>query len=346
MEKDRMFENIYFVTYGSLRYFLSIIEPGKSNLIVIQDFQPLKQFLSEILPDEILITSKEIESGRIPMNSRKRFLQRMLGILICRFQIPTLLKNISPQAKVFFFLEVGLSFFIIFKYLQKKGALFNFVDPGHFINSNNKISVSHLPKSLRIELWFLELLSGVQLAWFEASYKMKPTILGLRNHFEPMKVSPMSWSEVSRKLNWRFGVDTKDAVLFIDCLIQKILGIDVKRSRQNVIDFCSKLIDNGVAIHVKGHQGFSLNSFSGTALENKVKILPTHFPVELILDYYKEVYGIISTSLAYPTNGKKFSLAKLIVFNSEEQMDAFNRAYKTTCGEEVENVSLVECPAS
>mgnify|MGYP006427304219 CR=1 FL=1 len=340
-----MFKNIYFVTYGSLRYFLSIIEPGKSNLIVMQDFEPLKQFLSEILPDETLITSKAIESGRISMNSKKRFLQRMLDILICRFQIPEPLKDISPQAKVFFFLEVGLSFFIIFKYLQKKGALFNFVDPGHPIKRKHKIPRSRLPKALQFELWFLELLSGVQLEWFEVPHKKKPTILGLKNHFDPIKVSPMSWSEISRKHNWCFGIDTKNAALFIDCSLQEIQGIDAKCSQQNLVDFCSKLIDKGMTIHIKCHQGFPLNSFFGTALEHKIEILPTYFPVELIMDHYNEVYGIISSSLAYPINGKKFSLAKLLVFNSEEKMEVFKRAYNATCGKDVEMVSPDECPS-
>jgi hypothetical protein len=340
-----MFENIYFIPYGSLRYFLSIIEPGKSNLIIIQDTPHLRQFVSEALPDETLIASPRIDSRRIPVNSKNRFLQRMLDILIFRFQIPEPLKNISPQAKVFLFQEVGyLSFFILCKYLQKKGAIVNFVDFGNPVNHKHKVSRNNLPGSLRVELWFLQLLSGLRLAWFEAPYKKKLKMIGLSNHLEPMKVSPMPWNEISRKYSLRFGIDTKKAVLFIDCTLQTIIGIDVKRSQQNVVDFISHFIDKGVVVHVKGHQGEQLNSFSGTALEHKVQILPTYYPVELIMDYYQEVYGIISVSLSNPIKGKKFSLANLLVFKPEERVVDFNRAYKAACGKEIGNISLVDHP--
>ena len=347
MKNNRMYKNIYFIPYGSLRYFLSIIEPGKSNLIIIQDTPQLRQFVSEALPNETLIASPRIASRRIPVNSKKRLLQRMLDILICRFQIPEPLKNISPQAKVFLFQEVGyLSFFILCKYLQRKGVEVNFVDFGNPVNHKHKITITHLPMSLRVELWFLQLLSGIQLAWFEAPYKKKLKMIGLSNHLEPMKVSPMSWNEISRKHNLCFGIDTKNAVLFIDVTLQTVIGIDVKRSQQNVVDFISQLIDKGVVIHVKGHQGTPLNSFSGTLLENKVQILPTYYPVELIMDYYQEVYGIISNSLSNPIKGKKFSLANLLVFKSETRVADFNRAYKVACGKEIGNISMIEhsCP--
>ena len=346
VKRDRVFENIYFVPFGSLRYFLSIIEPGKSNLIIIQDFPHLIQFVSEALPNETLVTTPIIGARRIPINNKRRFLQLILDILVCRFHIPKPLKNVSPQAKIFLFQEVGcLSFFILCNYLKRNGAIVNFIDFGNLVNHKHKISVNHLSRTYRIELWFLQLLSGIQIAWFQAPYKKKIKMIGLSNHLEPMKVSPLPWSEISRKHNLCFGIDTNNAVLFIDCTLQKIRGIDEKRSQQNVVNFVSQLIDKGVVIHVKGHQGVQRNSFSGTALEHKVQILPTYYPVELIMGNYQEVYGIISLSLSNPIKGRKFSLANLIVFKSEEREEDFKRAYKTVCGKEIENINLVECPS-
>ena len=341
-----MFENIYFIPFGSLRYFLSIIEPGNSNLIIIQDTPHLRQFVSEALPDETLIASPIIGARRIPINKKRRFLRLILDILVCRFQIPKALENVSPHAKVFLFQEAGcLSFFILCKYLQRKGAEVNFVDFGNLINHEHKIPVNQLSRAFLIELWFLQLLSGIQLAWYEAPYKKKIKMVGLKNHLEPMKVSPLLWSEISRKHNLWFGIDTKNAVLFIDCTLQKFRGIDVNRSQQNLVDFVSQLIDKGVVVHVKGHQGEQLNSFSGTVLEHEIQILPTYYPVELIMDYYQEVYGINSASLGNPIKGRKFSLANLMVFKSEEREEDFKMVYKTVCVEEIENINLVECPS-
>ena len=179
-----------------------------------------------------------------------------------------------------------------------------------------------------------------------SNFLLKIKMVGLKNHLEPMKVSPLLWSEISRKHNLWFGIDTKNAVLFIDCTLQKFRGIDVNRSQQNLVDFVSQLIDKGVVVHVKGHQGEQLNSFSGTVLEHEIQILPTYYPVELIMDYYQEVYGIISNSLSNPIKGKKFSLANLLVFKSETRVADFNRAYKVACGKEIGNISMIEhsCP--
>jgi hypothetical protein len=340
-----MFENIYFVYFGALQHFLTIIEPGKSNLIIIQDVPYLKQFLNAILPDETIITVPEIESRRISKKNKKRFFQCLLDIIITRTQIPAPLKTISPKAEVFLFLEVGsLSFFILCQFLQKKDATVNYVDAGSPINYNHSIPYNRLSKSLRFELWFLQILSGVRLAWFEAPYKPKLKIIGLRNHTPPLELSPMLWGEITQKHRWHYKKDIHNAVLFIDCTIQNILGIDFNRSQKNVIDFFSQLIDKGVAIHVKGHQGSQLNSFSGTELERKVELLPTFYPVELIMNSYQKVYGINSNALKCPIYGKKFSLIKLLVFTSQERKKIVNDTFRINVGTEIDHIELPQSP--
>jgi len=169
-------------------------------------------------------------------------------------------------------------------------------------------------------------------------------MIGLEDHISPMKCLPMSWSDISEKYRWQFKRKTQNAVLFIDCTLQSVIGLDPHLSQRNVVDFFSQLIDKGVAIHLKSHQGHQQNTFSGTELENKVEILPTFYPVELIMDYYQEVYGINSAALRYPIKGKKLALVKLLVFTSQERESILNNTFRINVGTEINNIELLESP--
>lgn len=341
-----MYENIYFVYFACLHEFLSLIEPGKSNLIVIHDVHPLKKFLREILPNEKIIIIREINSQNIHKIWNKAYFQRIFDILYLRVHIPKLFKDVSSQTKVFFFQTSDIAFLLFYRFYKCKMKLqvnniYSHLGGPSF---DWKVPDKDLNKALRYQLWIIQAFCGLDLAWFEVPYKKKVKYIGLEHPVEHKKYDIKSWSEITRKYHFNIENNTKNAVLFIDWDIKTIFGVNVKKSQRNFVKFFNSIINKGFNIHLKGHYGHKNNSFQGTVLENKIELLDSHFPVELIMNNYEEVYGVASRSLSYRIKGKKYSLGKLLVFDLEFRRDQFNAIYSLTLGDEIKRVSQASIP--
>ena len=76
-------------------------------------------------------------------------------------------------------------------------------------------------------------------------------------------------------------------------------------------------------VHLKRHYNQPLNSFKGLPFEKGIDILPIHYPAEIIMDYYQEVYGISTIAFSNPIKGKKFSLFNLVVFEEKVRREHY-----------------------
>ena len=346
MKDSKQYEYIFFVYFACLQEFLSLIEPGKSNLIVIHDVPELKKFLREILPNEKIITIREINSTYRKIWN-KVFFQRIFDILYLRVHIPKLFKEVSSQTKVFFFSEAGdIAFLLFYRFFKckKKLQVNNIYSHLSSPPFDWKVPDEDLNKRLRYQLWIIQAFCGLDLAWFELPYKKKVKYIGLDNPIEHNKYDIKTWSEIARKYHFNIVNNTKNAVLFIDLDLNNILGINVKKSQRNFVKFFNSIIDKGFKIHLKGHYGHKNNSLQGTVLENKIELLDTHFPVEMIMNNYEKVYGIASSSLGYRIKGTKYSLVKLLVFESEFRRDQFHDIYSLTSGDEIKRINQILVP--
>ncbi|MFQ6116585.1 MAG: hypothetical protein ACE5NG_21225 [bacterium] len=337
-----MIENVYFVeSLHGIQYFLSLCKAEQSNLIVMGENRSLHQFIQDIMPNERKITIPRIP--RLNFHPYKLSYYFSFFWLVCcflfwRIYYTRFLKEIRPPAKAFFFARDGSEhFYIVLGYLARRGVQINYVDA---LSANYYAEpIEEQRFRSRLYLWFLGRVGGIQLARFRARLKEK---LGLVNCFEPMPHTPDSWQLLSKKYRWNYRSEAENAILVVDRPIQAYRGVNVEKTQQNLIRFFSEFLGKGVQIHLKPHYSWpAINSFSGTNVEEKIKILPRYFPVELIMNQYQEVYLFTSASGSIPIEGKKYSLARLVVFDSKDEEDTFWKICEDNFGEEIAKVEFV-----
>lgn len=327
--RNIMTKNIYFVqNFHGIQHFLSLYEPGEQNLIVISNNKSLRQFLQEIMPNEEKIIVHQIPANFLGLEHPFYF------FLFWRIYYGRLLKKIMPPAKAYFFSKTGNEhFYILIGYLARKGIDIKYVDAfgGNFYEE--RIEDQHLLS--RLYLRILSIMGGVRLAKFQIRYGQ---CLGLANCVEPMNYRPNTWEFLSKKYHWTYKNESKNAILLVD---DPRPGLNIKKTQQNLICFFTRLLNKGVQIHLKPHcDAPGINSFNGTFLEKEIKILPAYFPVELIMNQYQEVYSFLSFSDTAPIKGEKYSLAKLLVFNSKEEEALFWKSFGDIFGKEITKVKV------
>lgn len=339
-----MIRNVYFVqNLHGIQYFLSLYEPEQSNLIAMSDEKSLHQFLQDIMPNERKIVVPRVPFERLPL--RRHAFRRLVHFCLWRIRYTGLLREVLPLAKAYFFGSGGsIHFFILLGYLSRRGVEIKYVDAHSAHFHQERIESPHF--SSRLYLWFLSTMAGIRLTRYRTRYW---DYLGLANWVEPVTYRPDSWDHLAMKYGWTFQNESQNAILLIDGPIQSFnnigAGVNIEETQRNLVCYFSELLNKGIQIHLKPHyDAEGVNSFSGTSLEKKVRILPESFPVELIMNAYQEVYFFCSVSGSTPIQGKKYSLANLVVFNSEERKDLFRKLCEDDFGEEITKVEFITIP--
>jgi len=337
-------KNIYFVqNFHGIQYFLSLYKPTESNLIVMGEPKSLHKFFQEIMPTE----NKTI----VPtlLLRRHRLLVQLYYIFLWRIRYTRLFKEIKPPAKAYCFHKGGdIHFYILLGYLSKRG-----VDIENYITINNsKQKQMENRKRLHMLHQLYQLPQKLLTLLLNIVAGIKPTTpgpFGIYSNLNRVKLvdyRPLSWGLLSKKYHWAYNSDFKNAILIVDDPIQDHIGVNLKKTQENLISFFTPLSNNGIKIHLKPHYGptyhaSSVNSFSGTSFKEQIRILPEYFPVELIMNQYQEVYCFASISSRTPIKGKKYSLANLIEFNSKENKDLFWKLLKDNYSEEITKIEYV-----
>lgn len=354
-----MIKKVYFVkNLHGIRYFLSLYEPSDEHLIIVGKNASLQQFLREILPYENKIPignlrltpySSLTESlNSTPRSLPSRWLRRMYylfvpiyqacHVLLSRIYYASLLRGIKAPAEAYLFSKSGsLEFLVMASCLRKKGIDIRFVDAiseGFYLERVEEQSFLS-----RFYLWTSSLAAGVKLAMGRARYWQS---FELANPILPTVCQPDSWERLAEKYRWTHINGDTDAILLVDGPIQLFRGVNIKDTQENLIGFFAQFLDNGVQIHLKLHYNHpEISSFDGTQLEDKIKKLPAYFPAELIMNHYERVYLFGSSSGSAPIKGKKYSLANLVVFDSEEERDLFRKLYQDSFSKEIGVIEFV-----
>lgn len=319
-------KKIYFVeNLHGIQYFLSLYQPEDENIIVVsKEAKASIMFLQEIIPDEEKLLVPRISlSGITP---KEQFEAQKAEIVSWRNRYSCLFSHIQPPAKAYFLgTQDSIHFFILLKQLHDKGIDIKYVNahpefshapiPEHVLNMQYRCHLEELSKLIG-----LKVIAEKCRAW---------TAIALANYPKPIDYTPDSWQVLCEKYSWSFKKLSERAVLLIDGPIQSFREINIEKSQKMLLAFLRELIAEGKTIHLKPHynERIDYNSLSGTYLEREVKILPKYFPVELIMNQYPEVYGYGSTALATPIKGKKYSLAKLLQFNSSDGERVFREIF-------------------
>ena len=70
-------------------------------------------------------------------------------------------------------------------------------------------------------------------------------------------------------------------------------------------------------------------------------VLEASVPAEVYIEFYDEIYFFSSLSAAFKCKGKKYSLAPLIAFLSEDEKERFLTIQKLKFGDEIDNIEFV-----
>ena len=335
------YEKIYFVeNFHGIQYFLSLYQWEESNLIVMSKDVSLNTFLEKIMPNEKKITVPRLPFIHLP--APNLFEKQRIQFTIWRKQIGYLLDEVRPPTEAYFFGDAGqYHFFMLLAKLIKNKVSVKYVNAhpefyketidNHPLSTENQnrlfnfqepIDNKHLTPEYQNHLFNLSEIVGLPLMVYKT---LRWTYMGLADCPKSTSCSLESWQKISKKFDITINLDTQDSILLLDCPPENFIKeLKVEESRTNIINFFSDIIDKGTKIHLKPHPNLEKTTFSGTHLENKISILPKHFPSELIMHKYPEIYGDFSMSFATPVDGKKYSYANLLlVFKSSEHKNNY-----------------------
>ena len=326
-----MIENVYFVNnYLGIGHFLSLYEPAASNLIVTSQHGSLRKLLDEIMPEAKKVVIPSMPRVMDP-------LRRLHQVVLRRTRQTELLKDITPSATAYYFIEIGaVHFFVALGYLSRRQVDTRFVDAISEGYHYERKSTKEVALTTRFYLWVLSQAAGVRLTWMKTHNK---DWLGLQEPVMPMPYSPDPWESIVNKYTFSYRNHSRDAILLVDAPIQGLRRVNIPKSQENLVQFMTQLLDQGIQIHIKPHPTHpDRSSFDGAHLSDKITFLPAHYPVEMLMHQYQKVYFFMSASGAAPFSGKKYSLANLLEFSSEEARDAFWTTYRDVLGEDCELV--------
>jgi hypothetical protein len=330
-----MIENVYFVNnYHGIWHFLSLYEPEASNLIVTSQHGSLRKLLDEIMPE-----AKKVVIPSMPRVMHP--LKRLYQVFLRRTRQAELLKDVASSATAYYFTEIGaVHFFIALGYLSRRQIDTRFVDAISEVYHYERKPTKDVALTTRFYLWVLSQASGARLTWMKTHNK---DWLGLQEPVKPMPYSPDPWEAIVNKYRLSYRNHSSDSILLVDAPIQGLGSVNIPKSQENLVQFMTQLLDQGLQIHIKPHPTYpDLSSFDGTYLRDKITFVPAHYPVEMLMHQYQEVYYFMSASGSVPFSGKKYSLASLLEFSSEEARDAFWTSYKDVLSEECTRMEMVD----
>ncbi|TAN45977.1 MAG: hypothetical protein EPN22_00485 [Nitrospirae bacterium] len=323
----------------AINYFLTLYRPEESNLIVMSDDKTLEAFFQDVLPDQIRRIVPRIPINYFP--SAGEFDMQLLQIDEWCKQYRDILFDIGPPTKIYFFSKYNTPhFFILISDLKKRGLDIEYINlvPPSFAKGIERIAEHSLSLPHLMHLQNLKRKIGCNLYVYKFPLWVD---IGLGDEYKDNAIIPHSWEKLDEIFSWKKPHISHNTVLFVDGPMEVFQGLNIDISRDRVVGFLSKLIQLGKEIHLKPHYDERLNGHSlvGTALEDKVLVLPKYFPAELLVHDYPEIYGFNSLTLATQVSGRKFTLSKMLVFDSKKNEDLHWYLFKITVNAALDDIS-------
>lgn len=329
MNHNMSYDKVYFLDkiFG-INHFLTLYNPDESNLIVMSEDQSLGAFFHDVLPDQVIRRVPRIPINYFP--GPGEFPAQLSQINAWCKEYRNLLNDIQPPTKIFFFSKANTPhFFVLLADLKKRGLDIEYINPVPSSFTIERIEKTSLPEVSYQHLQDLEKIIECPLYVYKYPLWLD---FGIGEEYKSRTITPLSWEILGKTYAWKKPDDSDDAVLLIDGPLEVFGGLNMSTSTEHIVNFLLKLIGRGKKIHIKPHYDERLigHSLTGTILEDKVFVLPKYFPSEILVHHYGEIYGFNSMTLLSPTNGRKFTMSKLLVFNSKEHEDLHWHLFKIT----------------
>jgi len=331
--------DIYFVVnFHGIRSFLSGYDPSQNNLVLVSEEETATlDFFATILPKELI--------RRIP---HMKFLYGarwvdVIGNMIAFARAKQFARTWLPRADhvtvhLYSTLFPPNYFPYIFEYVRLAELVY-FV-PSH---KGFYLFERHRPLSRRQKIMkrLYSVAAGGSLDYFVDSARFP--ILGLGEEYPEKYETLLEWSQISTKYSFQYHEFEPNALLIVDMPLQIYSGIDLAASQKTLVSYFKAKIDLGKKVHLKPHYARpKINSFQGTELEHRVRVLPHDFPVEMVFDDYTEVYCFQSASMMSNSRIPKFSLLKLLTYKDPALRKQLIEDAKTVSGGEHSNLVFLE----
>lgn len=336
-----MIKNVFFIqNLVRLNYFLTLYQPHEENLLIINNDNSLNRFFHQTFSHTKIITIPPIPNQDF-RNYRQNRWKLLMDCFSFRVHYTQILKAVAPKANVYFFAKAGQTqFFILLGYLFKQGMNLNYVDRCEK-NKLSNVSNNHLRLVDRLFLFLLSWICGIQLIWTR-KYTGKIHLLGWGQKVEELSLVPDDWEKFAHYFQISSAGNNK--ILWVDGPMQSMKGLDPAQTQAKFIAFLQSLLEEGVQIDLKPHPDYPhLHSLQGTEIEKKINLLPSYFPIELLMSNYEKVYIMCnhSNTLHAPFQGEKYSLSNLLVFQSAQQYQRYQELCERNQAGKVTNLKYV-----
>ncbi|WP_319582625.1 hypothetical protein [uncultured Pseudodesulfovibrio sp.] len=327
----------YFLeNLSQIKGFLSLVSPEDENVFVLADNASLIEFIGNIFPQ-----AQRHVVERIPYwQNNSLYIELLEKGMAGRSRFDFLAEC---DRCVFFNAVESVHFHIILDHIASKGAPVVFANAYRSVDSH---MVRMADKDLTAEqgafLNEIRRLSGLALY----QYRVNNTwdMFGLdRAAYPEIPLHILPWRDIARKVPYHVDLGDGECALLIDSPVDKFVvhDIDLEASRANIVEFFSKRFAEGLSLLVKPHPASTKTTFTGTILEDRVRLLDKAFPVELVMHRVPAVYFFSSSTIAAETDGRLFCLMDLVEFNSDRGRREAYEILRTGLGDNGDKVEFI-----
>ena len=359
--KLKRVERVYsFYGYGDLKYFFSIFDPDKRSLVIVSDVVAKCPFLSDVVGEDQIISLIDPPYFGHPHPPLKTWPRHFLPFLDAAIKLRWLFRFTNGKAEAFMLNDFNVfTIFVLIEVFRRKNIKVKHIDTCPWLRTERSSDDLIRSRGPRFKKYLntLSRIAGTEIT--EGIYR--PIAAGRDDPGHPASVTavgyaladPMEKNEIAiavapySKLIERFNLGRyapgEDAVLVIETPFAEAWPkVDRTRTYERTANYFASKLRNDQRIHFKPHyRSPGSEVFQGTVIEGKVDVLEASVPAEVYIEFYDEIYFFSSSSAASKCKGKKYSLAPLIVFLSEDEKERFLTLQKLKFGDEIDNIEFV-----
>jgi len=327
---------VYFIeNLSQINCFLSLYSKDDENWLVLAENQPLKEFVRVVFPQEKVLTVERIPYWENDSLYKEQIVRAKQNL--SQFEC------LTAMDQCVFFNEIeSLHFHIIVDFLSCEGVPVYVVDAfKRFRHLMPHVPYKDLNTKQQDFLDTVNALVGFDVHQFRVNHTWD--MFGLIDLYEKLEVERLSWHAIAQKLEYSYDTVGENPALLIDAPIHKfgVHGIDLEATQDNVVNFFSQLVDDGVPLYVKPNPSSDRTSIDGTLLEKKVHFIQKNFPVELIMHQFSSIYFFSSSTSSVSVDGQMYCLMDLVQFDDRKGREEAYEILLASLGSNYERTEFV-----
>ena len=357
--KLKRVERVYsFHGYVDLKYFFSIFDPDKRSLVIVSDVVAKCPFLSDVVGEDQIISLIDPPYFGHPHPPLITWPRHFLPFLDAAIKLRWLFRFTNGKAEAFMLNDFNVfTIFVLTEVFRRKNIKVKHIDTCAWLRTerSSDVLIRSRGPQFKKHLNILSRIAGTEIT--EGIYRpiaagpddpghpASATAVGyvLADSMEKIEIAVTPWDKLIERFNLGRYAPGENAVLVIDTLFAEAWPkVDRTRTYERTANYFASKLRNDQRIHFKPHYlSPGSNVFQSTVIEGKVDVLEASVPAEVYMEFYDEIYFFSSLSAAFKCKGKKYSLAPLIAFLSEDEKERFLTIQKLKFGDEIDNIELV-----